>query len=158
MVSMLEWSYSCSTSTTSRPLYWPQCGHTRCGSLGSWQFGHSERPAGFSASCARRVWVRWWECLRFGFGIYLPQSISFRIARSTSSRPLRTQIPERRPAIVGFLNLTIAGRLPAILPTDRADARAVFAAHSPHRQGQQHLFPEDILQFQAGSLVETDLR
>ena len=42
-----EPGYSLATSITSRPLYLPQCGHTRCGSLGSWQLGHSERPAGF---------------------------------------------------------------------------------------------------------------
>ena len=65
--------YSWTTSITSRPLYCPQCGHTRCGSLGSWQLGHSEKPGAFRASCARRVLVRSLECLRLGFGISLPQ-------------------------------------------------------------------------------------
>ena len=31
--------YSSATSITSRPLYFPQCGQTRWGSLGSWQLG-----------------------------------------------------------------------------------------------------------------------
>ena len=29
-----------SVATTSRPAYWPQLGHTRCGSLGVWQLRH----------------------------------------------------------------------------------------------------------------------
>jgi hypothetical protein len=42
--------YSSTTSTTSRPLYFPQRGHTRCGSLGSWQLGHSDRTDRVSES------------------------------------------------------------------------------------------------------------
>ena len=42
--------YSSTTSTTSRPLYFPQRGHTRCGSLGSWQLGHSDRTERVSES------------------------------------------------------------------------------------------------------------
>ena len=62
--------YCSTTSIISRPLYFPQCGHTRCGNFGSWQFGHCDKPGFFSESCARRVEVRCLECRRFGFGIY----------------------------------------------------------------------------------------
>src|SRR5271157_4409793 len=92
MVSMSGSRYSSTTSTTSRPLYWPQCGHTRWGSLGSWQFGHSARPDAFSASCARRLLVRLWECLRLGFGISLLYLNKFRSLR------LDLLFPERAPA------------------------------------------------------------
>jgi len=50
--------YSCSTSTTSRPLYWPQCGQARCGNFCSWQLGHSDNPDCFRRSCARRLPLR----------------------------------------------------------------------------------------------------
>ena len=79
MVTM-DWSgtYSSATSTTSRPLYWPQCGQTRCGSLGSWQLGHSAFDGDFRLSWARRLPVRAAECRRLGFGIRVPQN-SYRI-------------------------------------------------------------------------------
>ena len=54
---------------TSRPLYMPQCGQARCGGFGSWQFGHSDMPGARRWSWARRVEVRRFECLRFGFGM-----------------------------------------------------------------------------------------
>src|SRR5580693_6143877 len=61
--------YSSATSITSRPLYFPQCGQTRCGSLGSWQLGHSARTARVKESWVRRAEVRRLECLRLGFGM-----------------------------------------------------------------------------------------
>jgi hypothetical protein len=56
---------------TSRPLYVPHFGQARCGIFCSWQFGHSDSECFDSESCARRVAVRFWECLRFGFGIFI---------------------------------------------------------------------------------------
>jgi hypothetical protein len=41
----------------------------RCGIFFSWQLGHSESEWLFSASWARRVEVRFWECRRFGLGM-----------------------------------------------------------------------------------------
>jgi hypothetical protein len=38
---------------------------------GSWQFGQSEVWGARKASCARRLRVRAFECLRFGFGIVM---------------------------------------------------------------------------------------
>src|ERR1700689_329220 len=61
--------YSSATSMTSRPLYFPQCGQTRCGSLGSWQLGHSARMARVKESWVRRAEGRRLECLRLGFGM-----------------------------------------------------------------------------------------
>ena len=61
--------YSAAVSITSRPLYCPQWGQTRCGSLGSWQLGHSAKAGFCRASWARRFWVRALECRRFGFGM-----------------------------------------------------------------------------------------
>ncbi len=70
IVSMeVKEAYCSTTSITSRPLYFPQCGQTRCGSLGSWQFGHCDKLGFFSESCVRRAEVRRLECRRFGFGI-----------------------------------------------------------------------------------------
>jgi hypothetical protein len=61
--------YSVAVSMTSRPLYWPQWGHTRWGTLGSWQLGHSACAGLLRESWARRFCVRAFECRRFGFGI-----------------------------------------------------------------------------------------
>ena len=164
MVSMWRGFYSCSTSTTSRPLYWPQCGHTRWGSLGSWQFGHSERPAGFSASCARRLLVRRWECLRLGFGISLPQHYQDRSAGTRFRPPRRPitssefQLAERSPAIVRAFHPAIARGLVPVPAANRADALARFAADALHGQGQHDLFQEDILQLQAAAFVKPYLR
>ena len=136
MVSMSGRGYSATTSTTSRPLYWPHFGHTRCGSFGSWQFGHSERPDAFSASCARRVLVRLLECLRLGFGISLPQQISSSYCPSArASQYSEFQVTERAPAIVHF-GLTIAGGLVPVLSATGADPFTGLAAHPLHRQRQ----------------------
>ena len=69
-------TYCSATSMTSRPLYCPQCGQTRCGNFGSWQLGHSAAEGFFRLSCARRLPVRAAECRRFGFGILVPQKFS----------------------------------------------------------------------------------
>src|ERR1700735_177486 len=47
----------------------PHLGQALWGSFRSWQLGHSERPIGVSASCARRLEVRALEWRRFGLGI-----------------------------------------------------------------------------------------
>jgi hypothetical protein len=62
-------NYCSTTSIISRPLYFPQCGQTRCGSFGSWQFGHCDRLALDSESWVRRAEVLRLECRRLGFGI-----------------------------------------------------------------------------------------
>ncbi len=70
MVSMeVNDDYCSTTSIISRPLYFPQCGQTRCGSFGSWQLGHCDKLALVSESCVRRAEVRRLECRRLGFGI-----------------------------------------------------------------------------------------
>src|SRR5690349_680918 len=143
MVSMCGLDYSCSTSTTSRPLYCPQCGHTRWGSLGSWQFGHSDRPDGLRASCARRVLVRWCECLRLGFGISLPSTSPGPGRDSIFNSDSVLQVAQRSPAIVCRLELTIAGSLVPVLAADRADPLTNVTAYPLHRQGQQHLFAKN---------------
>src|ERR1700684_1076811 len=47
----------------------PHLGQALCGSLRSWQLGHSETVMGVSASCERRLEVRALEWRRLGFGI-----------------------------------------------------------------------------------------
>ena len=153
MVSMSGSGYSCTTSTTSRPLYCPQCGQTRWGSFGSWQFGHSERPGAFSDRARGGSAVRRLECLRFGFGIVQPllnsfspagrQLFKFRSAlqRSSAASDLHSQSPSFR-----FLPHT--GQMPL----------QSSLANLLHRQRQQHLLPEDVLQLHAVAFVKTDLR
>src|ERR1700733_8685594 len=82
--------YSSATSITSRPLYFPQCGQTRCGSLGSWQLGHWAITVRRRESCVRRAEVRRLECRRLGFGILL------------------SQLLERCPAVITRRNLAAA--------------------------------------------------
>jgi hypothetical protein len=69
MVGTGRWNYASATSITSRPLYFPQWGHTRWGSFGSWQLGHSDMIDLRSESWVRRAEVRRFECRRLGFGI-----------------------------------------------------------------------------------------
>src|ERR1039457_3417555 len=157
MVSMSGRGYSATTSTTSRPLYWPHFGQIRWGSLGSWQLGHSERPDAVRASCARRVLVRLWECLRLGFGISLPQQISSSYCPLPGlHNPSEFQITERAPAIV-HRRFTIARRLVPVLAATGADSFTGLAAHPLHRQRQQNLLAEDVLQLQA-VLVKSNFR
>ncbi len=66
----------------SRPLYWPQCGQTRCGSFFSWQFGQEESPTSGSASWARRLPRRALEIFRFGLAISLSQRLRSRSGAS----------------------------------------------------------------------------
>ena len=47
----------------------PHLGQALCGSLRSWQLGHSDVVMGVSASCERRLEVRALEWRRFGFGM-----------------------------------------------------------------------------------------
>src|ERR1700689_3920644 len=94
--------YSSATSITSRPLYFPQCGQTRCGSLGSWQLGHCDRLALVSEACVRRAEVRRLECRRFGFGMLLSLQL--------------IQMFQRRPAIIGRSHLARALFLIPVLP------------------------------------------
>ena len=51
------------------PCTFRTCLHTRCGSLRSWQFGHSDRPVGVRKSWLRRRAVRRLEWRRLGLGI-----------------------------------------------------------------------------------------
>src|ERR1700687_5400797 len=94
--------YSSATSMTSRPLYFPQCGQTRCGSLGSWQLGHWAITVRRRESCVRRAEVRRLECRRLGFGIF-------------------SYLLERCPAAIIRGGLAAALILIAILPAHRAD-------------------------------------
>src|SRR5690348_294140 len=103
-------AYSSATSITSRPLYLPQCGQTRCGSLGSWQFGHSAITVRRRESCVRRADVRRLECLRFGFGM------------------LFSQLLKRRPAVIGRRSLALALFLISVLPAHRTDPFAILPA------------------------------
>ncbi len=131
MVSMEAFcNYSSTTSITSRPLYFPHCGQTRCGSFGEWQLGHSPMTLRFNASCVRRADVRRLECLRFGFGIVL--SLLFQLLQSL-------------PAIVDFLRRTLALLLIQVLPALRTNPLASLAAQPLHGQRKQHILPKDVV-------------
>jgi len=52
----------------------PHFGQAWCGSLRSWQLGHSESDRVVSPSCERRFAVRCLEWRRFGFGIEISLS------------------------------------------------------------------------------------
>jgi hypothetical protein len=50
--SLLSWVFP----PTERPRYWPQEGHTRCGTMGAEQLGHGIRFGASTLSCwARRM-------------------------------------------------------------------------------------------------------
>ena len=61
------------------------------------------------------------------------------------------QITERAPAIVATSGLQSQAVSFRFLPQTGADPFTGLAAHPLHRQRQQHLFPEDVLQFQPPS-------
>ncbi|HEX3743444.1 MAG TPA: hypothetical protein VHW09_05930 [Bryobacteraceae bacterium] len=54
--------------------------------------------------------------------------------------------------------MTIASALIPVLPTNGANALAIFTADSLHRQGKHDLFAEDILQLQSATLVKANFR
>src|SRR5271166_207792 len=139
--------YCSTTSIISRPLYFPQCGQTRWGSFGSWQLGHCDRLALVSESCVRRAEVRRLECRRFGFGMLLSLLLSLLI-----------QMFQRRPAIIGRSPLAGALFLIPVLPADRTDSLAIFAAYPLHRQRQQDKFPQNVVEFHSVAFVEAHLR
>ena len=56
-------------TTTSRPAYVPQLGHTRCGRRGSWQRGQWRRCGCSILCCERRLLVRECDCLCLGTAI-----------------------------------------------------------------------------------------
>src|SRR6185312_3377840 len=99
--------YSSATSITSRPLYFPQCVQTRCGSLGSWQLGHWAITVRRRESCVRRADVRRLECRRLGFGIF-------------------SYLLERCPAVIARRRLAAALVLVAVLPAYRTDPFAIL--------------------------------
>src|SRR5579872_4497811 len=109
--------YSSATSITSRPLYFPQCGQTRCGSLGSWQLGHCANGVRRRESCVRRAEVRRLECRRLGFGIF-------------------SYLLERCPAVVTRIGLAAALLLVAILPAHRTDPFAILVTQLLHGERQ----------------------
>src|SRR5678816_4396443 len=108
--------YSSATSMTSRPLYFPQCGQTRCGNLGSWQLGHWAITVRRRESCVRRAEVRRLECRRLGFGIF-------------------SYLLERCPSIIFHRGLAVALILVAILPARRTDPFAILFAQLLHGEG-----------------------
>jgi hypothetical protein len=71
---------------------------------------------------------------------------------------LKFVIAERAPAVIAGGNAAAAFGLVPVLAADGADSLAGLPAHLLHRQGQQHLFPKDVLQFQAVAIVKPDLR
>src|SRR5579864_9321656 len=109
--------YSSATSMTSPPLYFPQCGQTRCGSLGSWQLGHWAITVRRRESCVRRAEVRRLECRRLGFGI------------------LFSQLLERCPAVIARRGLAAALILVAVLPAHRTDPFAILVTQFLHGEG-----------------------
>ena len=133
--------HSVVVSITSRPLYCPQLGQTRWGTLGSWQLGHSAWAGLLSASWARRFCVRALECLRFGFGILFLRPYYL----------LNVQIFQSHPAIVTGWWLTRAARFVTVRTADRADTFAGIAAYPLHRELQNNLLPHDIFQFRPGN-------
>ena len=134
---------------TSRPLYCPQCGQTRCGTFGSWQFGHSACAGLLRASWARRFCVRALECLSFRIrhDFLFPYSSDFKCVNL--SKP---SIGRHRDG------LAAAMRFVAVRAAHRADAFAVLAAHPLHRELQQQLLPHYVFQLEAGQLVKSHLR
>src|ERR1700689_3551185 len=78
----------------------PHLGQALCGSLRSWQLGHSEVVMPVSASCERRLEVRALEWRRFGFGI----ADSFQ-AFSQSAGPAVPGMPETAAAWDRFSTL-----------------------------------------------------
>lgn len=54
------------TSTTFRPMYVPQFGQTTCDGVAVLHVGQYWSCSGFLASCARRLPVRAFDCLRLG--------------------------------------------------------------------------------------------
>jgi hypothetical protein len=67
------------------------------------------------------------------------------------------QIPERAPAIVGCGSAATAIAFVPVLAAHGADSFTGIATHPLYRQGQQYLFPKDILQFQAAAFIKTYL-
>src|SRR5258706_2696558 len=130
--------YSSATSITSRPLYFPQCGQTRCGSLGSWQLGHSDTTALVSESCVRRADVRRLECRLLGFGM-----VSFLL-----------KFLERRPAVVGSHRLALAPGLIPVPPAHRADSLTTFTAYALHGEREQYKLPQHVVQLDPVLLIE----
>lgn len=150
---------------TSRPLYWPQCGQTRCGTLGSWQLGHSAKAGLARESWARRFCVRAFECRRFGFGMadscYFPY-----LNDCTEIFPVREAKPvtlllfrevkgrKAAPPVVAWMRFAVAFRLIPVDSAKRADALAVLPAQVLHGELKQDLFPHDVFEKQAGELVK----
>jgi len=63
---LLEMTYSSESTeaeTSCWPLYWPQLMHTRCGTLGSEQFGHC-CVVGWNAASRLHEERRWWMRVR----------------------------------------------------------------------------------------------
>src|SRR5579872_4376441 len=119
--------YCSTTSITSRPLYFPQLGQTRCGTFGSWQLGHSARTVRVKESWVRRADVRRLECRRFGLGMGSP---AYKLSN------LLLQFLQRRPTVVNRFRMAVALIQITIPPAHRADSLAVFPANALHRQRQ----------------------
>ena len=70
-----SWSWPCSPwscvlcTTTSLPAYVPHTGHTLCGLLGLWHFGHAFTVGLTILCCARRLAVRLCDCFFLGTAI-----------------------------------------------------------------------------------------
>src|SRR5208283_1760044 len=62
------------------------------------------------------------------------------------------------PAIIRLYGAAIASALIPVRPTNGANSLAVFTANSLHRQGEQDLFAEDILQLQSATFIKSDFR
>ena len=147
------------------PCRYPHFGQARCGIFCSWQFGHSESECLESESCARRVAVRFWECLRFGLGmcsLVLSSQLSQFSGNAgipenrelgTENSPLLIQLIsylfQRRPARIFHLIHARALILIQILAAMRTQTLAVFAANRLQRQRQQHLLAQRIFEQQA---------
>src|ERR1700692_534414 len=86
----------------------PHLGQALCGSLRSWQLGHSETVMGVSASCERRLEVRALEWRRFGFGI----ADSFQAFSQTAGPGIAGDAPKRQqPAIASTLRFHPAAEI-----------------------------------------------
>src|SRR5439155_1598417 len=110
-------------------------GQTRCGSLRSWQLGHSESERLFRASWARRVLVRCLECRRFGFGIVSSNSVVV-CCEYLSALPIADPQPAPRTSTVpGSNSCHNAGTTPCNLhdrlPSRAPPAAPARAAHLP---------------------------
>src|SRR5579883_2386548 len=74
-----------------------------------------------------------------------------------SLRSFGLKFLQGRPAVIHLLGVTSTVDQVTILPANRTDPLALFAANSLHRHGEQHIFSQNILQFDTAAFIKSDL-